>query len=329
MYLMDVITATAALAGPGREDHPVLKVFPQIVERMRHAPRYLLDASVMQASIEIGLGRPSIFREAMRHLRVPYSAMWIEWEETSRGMLRDRLHESVIDPTKPLPARLGFLIEADPGGRQGMVTWAWVMHQRSADYDLPGVPVVPNISPFHVYFDLDRTVDQDDEMVQGLSLGQLARMWQDNPVQHEALLDIWRTSRHVAAEWGRPWMQESRQRYFLADIYGEYIGIWSIMLLLTAARPTVEYKEVDLSRLNRARAKARKVPLLDYAQVTMHIDRRTVAEQRRQPLGYARKSPRIHMVSRYLNRRGDKHWIVEPFIRGSGGPVERRVHVTR
>jgi hypothetical protein len=46
-----------------------------------------------------------------------------------------------------------------------------------------------------------------------------------------------------------------------------------------------------------------------------------------QPLGYLRKSPRVHLVSSYLARRGDKHWIVEPYWRGSGDVIHRQTHV--
>jgi hypothetical protein len=33
------------------------------------------------------------------------------------------------------------------------------------------------------------------------------------------------------------------------------------------------------------------------------------------------------MVSSYLNRRNDKHWVVQPFMRGSGDIIHRQINV--
>jgi hypothetical protein len=48
MYLMDSIAATTAMIGNMRD--PTLRIFSDMTERMRLAPRYLLDSSVMRAS---------------------------------------------------------------------------------------------------------------------------------------------------------------------------------------------------------------------------------------------------------------------------------------
>jgi hypothetical protein len=127
MYLMDEIAATAFRVTPDDWAEPILRIFPELVERMRATPRFLLDEHVIRAAIELSLGRPTVFREAMRHLRVPHKRLWVEWQETSRDTLRRRLQEDKRppDPLKPIPERLGFLVEAEPGGRRGVVTWAW------------------------------------------------------------------------------------------------------------------------------------------------------------------------------------------------------------
>lgn len=321
MYLMDEIAATALRVGSDNRE-PILQIFPDLLARMKHAPRYLLDAHVMRASIELGLGRPTVFREAMRHLRVPYSTLWLEWEESSRDKLRQELGETDTDPLKPIPARLGFLIECEPGGRRGIITWAW-----SASLGM-----APNVSPYDVCFDLDAVIPQSTTLVEGLSLANLPRMWSDNPLQYEALMDIWRTAEHRPSAWGKTWLADltpHQQRYLLSDIYGEYIGIWAILLLLTASRPTVAYSAVSRTKLNKARTRKREAPLLDHTTVTMHISHKLVNGQHHSPLGYARKSPRIHLVRSYLARRGDKHWITNSYLRGKGEGVERHVRVTR
>ena len=308
---------------------PALEIFPDMRERMRLAPRYLLDDHVLRSSTELGLGRPSVFREAMRHLVIPYPRLWVEWQETSRDLLRRRLHEDVkAHPLKPIPIRLGFLLQCDPesGGRRGVVNWVWESPHASKRLN------IPDISPYDVRFDLDAVIEQPPQLVEGLARAKLAQLWADNPVQAEALRDIWRTGEHVPSRWGQKWVSSltpDQRHFLLADVYGEYIEIWAILLLLTASRPTVEYRQVDLSRLNKARAKRRETPLLDHTTVTMHLNHRSIMEGRRMPLSQLRKSPRIHLVSGYLARRGDKHWLVSPYQRGSGETVERHVRVTR
>ena len=315
---MDGIAATAAW---GVKDFPITEVFVDLNRRMRLCPRFLLDEHVVRSAIELSLGRPAVFRNALRHIRLPYERIWIEWEEKHRERLRRELQD-VPDPLKPVPERLGFLIESD--GRRGTITWAW------QNPPLAGLPNPPNISPFDVQFDLDAQIPQEFGLLEGLKIATLGTLWRDDPVQLEALCDIWRTSRHVPSVWGSRWLNRlgtDGARYFLSDIYGELIGVYAIMLLLTASHPTVEYKEISRTKLNKARIKKHAVPLFGHTEVTMNISHRVVQQRQGQP--HARKSPRIHVVSSYLARRGDKHWITSSYVRGSGDAIERHIKVTK
>lgn len=80
-------------------------------------------------------------------------------------------------------------------------------------------------------------------------------------------MSIWQTAQHRPSPWG--------VRYFdtiaagggnvgdvldlaYSDVYGEYLGALSLVLLLTASRPTVDYHPVSRAKLNRARARRRE-----------------------------------------------------------------------
>lgn len=307
----------------------ILDIYPNLVERMKHAPRFLMDASAMQASVELSLGRPKVIREALEHCQVPYPEMWIEWQEDHRGKLQEVVSGFVplTEPGRPMPQRIGFLIESEQDGRKGVITWAWTSHGVNIDkID------IPHVSPVVAYFDLDAKHDNDTFN----TTLTIRHLWDGNPVQQQALFDIWSTAIHAPSEWGMRFLQNIckteqdltyRLTEFYRDVYGEYMTAWTILLLLTASRKTVDYNKIDRSKLNKARAKRRQTPLWDYTEVTMHVTAPPPAGTPRAPLGYARKSPRVHMVSRYLARRGDRHWIVEPYVRGSGDRVERYVHV--
>jgi hypothetical protein len=158
----------------------------------------------------------------------------------------------------------------------------------------------------------------------------LARLWQDNEVQYAAFQSIWRTAYHAPSAWGEGFLRGRPQEFVancVADVYGEYIMVWSIMMLLTASRPIVDYRHVDPVRLNKARRRRDEVPLYSHTQVTLHLDKHSGRLLPRAPLGYTRKSPRVHLVSSYLARRGDKHWIVQPYWRGQGETISRHIHV--
>jgi hypothetical protein len=330
---MDTIADAAMLVrGTKMPDDPLLKIFPQIDQKLRGTPRYLLDEHAIHTAVELTLGRPKVLLEAMRHLRIPYPRIWVEWPESGRAKLRETFGEQgYVGPDRPLPKRLGFFLECtDDSGRRGMATWCWTSPEHeelSGDF--------PNIGAISPFFDLDARLEQPSERIAGFLRGNLARMWKDHPIQLEALFDIWRTAQHGPSEWGFEYCsileQQGRLNDHLgmmwADVYGEYIIIWAIMLLLTSSRKTVEYRAVDRSRINKLRQKRKQFLLWDHTEVTMHLGQQHAVGQRRQPLGFTRKSPRIHMVSSYLNRRNDKHWVVMPFMRGSGDIIHRQINV--
>jgi hypothetical protein len=195
---------------------------------------------------------------------------------------------------------------------------------------------VPHVAPITAYFDLDsRFVETRSDRLAAFQTGALINLWKENPVQLKALYDIWETVHHKPSEWGKEFfaiMVEGGHdiRYLLhsnyADVVGEYIDIWAIVLLLTASRPTVTYRQIDRTKINKVRTRKREAPLLDHTEVVMHLHgNRAVNGAPRST--YARKSPRIHYVSSYLARRGDKHWLVQPYVRGSGKWVTRHTHV--
>lgn len=334
MYLMDSIIETASEVHKRKMyKHPVLSIFPTMESKLNGCPRYLFDEAAIHTAVELTLGRPKVLKEAMDHLRIPYSKIWIEWPESGRKKLRETFgpnEAGTDDPRRPLPNRLGFLLESDETGRKGMATWVW-NNNVIKDYN------APNIAPISPFFDLDAEYPQDNYIVRNFLAANLAQLWIDKPIQLEALQKIWRTSQHGPSDWGYEFLnnelgsylygKDQRISHFYADVYGEYIMIWAVMMLLTSSKKIVEYEKIDNTKWNKARAKQGKAPKLDHTVVTMYVGSETVIHQQGMPLGYTRKSPRIHMVSSYLNRRGDKHWIVQPFWRGKGEIISRHVKV--
>lgn len=327
MYLMDMVEHTAAAAVRSRGEYdPTLHGYLDLAAGLVGAPRYLLDAAATRTTVEIGLGRPKVTREAIAHLHIPYSRLWVEWEDADRQQLRDKLDNTPMSyaELRPMPGRVGFLLETDGSGRRGTVTWAWSTPN--------GPPTIPNVGAVQAVFDLDRVFPLSPGRVEGLRGGNFLKFWDDNPVQQEALFDIWRTAEHVPAHWARAYWDALPNPALVealsyADVVGEYIQVWCVMLLLTTSRPIVDMQPIDLAKLNKARRKKGALPLLDHTRVSLHLTPQAWRPVVRGALGYSRKPPRIHMVSSYLARRGTRHWVVQPYMRGSGEQIHRVVNV--
>lgn len=308
---------------------PIAAPYRDITRRLQGIPRYILDDNAIHAAVELTLGRPKVLVEALAHCRVPYPALWVEWREGARAKLHDNLRKFGIEevPGRPMPDRLGFLIESTTGGRAGRITWAW------ATGDLP-----PNIAAIDAYFDLDGHFEQPPGIQESFNTNNLMRQWADNPVQLAAINQLWTTAEHRPSTLGMNWLiagaRGSRERFdyllggSIADVYGEYITAWAVMLLLTADRKPVSYRPVDRAKLNKARAKKGEHPLLDHTEVVLRISPKAPSTPiPHAPLEHGRKSPRLHIVSRYLAHRNGKYWLVEPHLRGKGERLTRYVHV--
>ena len=325
-YLMDSINQTAAVFAAKPSVPPELREYQNLARRLEGTPRYLLDAKATRTAVELNLGRPKVLLAALRNLRIPYPRLWVEWDDSDRQRLRARFDEpQSYAELRPMPNRVGFLLDTDIGGHHGTATWVWSTRK---------LLDIPNVGAIQPYFDLDRRFELPPERVEGLSKGNIAKLWLDNPIQLEALFDIWRTAQHRPSDWGQiylAWMKNDPLATALsyADVVGEYMMIWAVLLLLTASRPVVDLVPIDLGRLNKRRHKRAEPPLLDYTQVTLRLAPPDPQYNPviRGPLGYSRKSPRVHLVSSYLARRGDKHYIVQPYFRGQGQLISRHVHV--
>lgn len=295
--------------------------------------RFVFDENSIRTATELTLGRPKVYRQVMANSRVPYPAVWFEWEDAGRAKLREKFKQSdELTAIRPIPERFGFFIESGANYddsqprnyRRGKITWAWT---QKTDFptDLPFLNDIPNISGITSHFDLD--MDMPIDFIERYPL-QLARLWKDNPVQHEEFRSIWRSVRQEVNEPAiapmvqshrDPKMREFARALLFADVVGEYIMSWACLMVLSAARNRkpqsggVEIRSVDMSRLNKNRSRKGNLSLLDHR--TVHIVKpQYTPQQMRAPLDYSRKSPHIHLVSCYLSVNGN---LVFPYTRGS------------
>lgn len=345
MYLMDQIAEIAKEVADRKEySHPIVGIYPALYHELQGCPRFIFDERAIETATEITLGRPKIILDSILNLRIPYPKLWVEWPESGRGRLREvfQSHEEIL-PERPLPTKLGFYLKTDEFGRKGVIQWVWNSPANVTDMLIPNRPGFnpPNIAPISPYFNLDKEVPQNAALLTTFIKANLCALWEGNKIQQDAIFRIWRTSDHQpSSPWGVRYLKYVyggdnnkddlfyAMNHFYADVYGEYIMVWACLLLLTSSKKIIEETKIDLSGLNKARIKKQQVPKLDYTRVNLYINPEAHhIKFIRGPLGHTRKSPRIHMVSSFLNRRGNKHWVVQPFWRGEGEVISRHVHV--
>ncbi len=138
-YLMDTINQAAERIRAARmvPTTQMMAAYADLGDRLQGTPRFLLDARACQMAVELNMGRPKVLREAMRYARVPYRRMWIEWNDADRQALRDKFSDEMeFAELRPMPGRIGVLLEADEAGRRGTAIWVDNPIQLEAFFDI-------------------------------------------------------------------------------------------------------------------------------------------------------------------------------------------------
>jgi hypothetical protein len=114
-----------------------------------------------------------------------------------------------------------------------------------------------------------------------------------------------------------------------ADMQGEAGWVQVFLVMLNSRNPVFEHRPVDLTKLNKARRKARKPELLPYNKTRLAMSRSQ--ERIAQAHGIDREAARQHLVRGHFKiRRTGVYWW-SPFLRGDarkGSLVRQEYEVT-
>ena len=251
-------------------------------------------------------------------LHVPAEWVWVEWcqqaWEHELALYRFRLP----DRCAAAGARRGALIRSSPDGRRGTLRTFWTSDAGEAlassmeaffDFDTAAadVPQPPDGQYSHTVQVTDRKTLGEDV------LGRCFRMRYEHS---------WREYyRQVGLD---ATSEAALTRHALGTIAVD-IPVVLVFFLLLATRSGLPRRPQSFARLNRARLKRGKVPLLEHIEVSCPL----LPSQRdngSQGLPGARRSPRLHHVRGHLFRRGcELYWRV-PHLRGNArrGVVQTR-----
>lgn len=221
-----------------------------------------------------------LFEPQSALLRMPAEAFWLEWF----GSLEQQ--------------KLGLLVQAEPGGRQGSITGYF--------QDQDGRP--DKVGAW-VSFDLDRP----------RAVSQSARVMRHGEHGHlDELLSC--AALHLELEW---------EQFFKARDAGPYettvkdvaANCWYFLPIACAFAAMINSSDVlvetqsDLSRLNNARVRRGNTPLLDHIEISLRLGQGR-GEGAAFLHGRSKMSPRLHHVRGHFVQRAGKTFWRTPHLRG-------------
>ena len=316
-------------ASGGKDDELYQGAFTNLARAVRGAHRFDLTPEVMMSAYTITHSPIGPQLRALSLCRLPFARTWFEWPGGFAGVESTR-----TDVHAPTPKRMGALVEAEESLQRGLITFAWV-HANGR----------PNVCPLSITFDWT----PDPQPLEDLTK---AARWHLNKSEEE-----WR---ELAAKFPRVAMSKREDvvadnfRFgviynpmtlkFLEAVEGAGMGLSNLLLnaaikdvegegpLLRSALMLMNSRNLAVAearpvpvRLNRARAKSGKPPLLDYTLIRIKLSRGLA--ERAGMASDPRAPSRLHLVRGHFKVRSSGVYWWSPHARGDArhGAVKDQV----
>jgi hypothetical protein len=277
-----------------------------IAAEVRNTPvRYVLDDDVAALAMRIALGDAARLIDCLDLVRIGAPLLWLEWNE--RGSLRAMAELGIREPaSEARSARVGLLVRSDPTGRRGDFSIVW-----------EGEAPEPDLSPLRVKFDLDDSTFANHES--GGREGRRVVIKESEPLTRLlaharfCLAKEWDVYFGVACSDASKREEAWLQNLNMATADFPFLVAFC---LLISAKSAFALRPKSFDRLNAARARSRKPPLLDHIEVSARIDRpASTGDEGRDPVG--RAPSRLHLVCGHLVRRGARVFWRRAHLRGA------------
>jgi hypothetical protein len=290
------------------------------------AERFVIEDDVAHAGYQVIRSRPASMLAGIPLCRVPFQRVWLEWN----GGVSMRAGFNPPTEDKPTPLRMGCLLETiDKGGQRGIMSWAW--EQRNTGVYVCGMSAIFDWSKEPTF-----NPDLDDDAINTVMRSN--RDWSkhiDDPAQREAVRGLLRHEDITMSPHTARLLEIMTRRNPVAtvemiqswghDITGEAPYVTALIMMLNS-RNAVELLPNDLSKLNKARKKRGKPPLLSSVTTRLQISARHAREQRAGTI--SREAARAHMVRGHFKIRKSGIYWWSPFKRGDPThPVPRKEYV--
>jgi hypothetical protein len=286
-------------------------------DAVRNCPlRFVLADELARCATQMAYSEGDRLASCLDLVHVPARSLWIEWTDAARRA--ELLSIAALGIQEADAAqRAGALLRASADGRTGEIRIFWSTRAELA-----------YVSPVIVRFDLDcveHAILPDPVIGCGWATVKA-------PVESglEEFLEHLRF--HFDAEWAAYYrdqcetveMRDEILRSNLANCAFEPPMLFAFLLMLSA-RSALPCRPIAVDKLNRARGRAGKPPLLEHIEVSapLYSSSNAGTPATRMP---ERRGPRLHHVCGHIVRRGAAVFWRVPHLRGSArlGQVRTR-----
>jgi hypothetical protein len=316
MRLLDLIAqgqSAVIRADDGRELPGALEFRAKI----RDCPlRYVLSDELARCATQMAYAEGDRLSSCMDLIRVPAQTLWVEWAEAPR---REALRAvpALEVKTHEISRRGGALVTASPDCRSGSIRTFWCAPDERA-----------YLSPVITTFNFDRPPEPYGAGSLAAWRGEAVLKMEEEPAIQELL-------EHLRFHFDEGWAAYYHERIQSADLKMQVLRanlgccafdgpMLMAFFLLLGSRNLLPRQAVRHERLNRARSRAGKPPLLEHVEVAAPLDEPPA--NRSSQAGSLRSSPRFHHVRGHIVRRGAAVFWRCPHWRGSArlGQVRSR-----
>jgi hypothetical protein len=288
----------------------VLNNTSHFADRVATCPvRYVLHDDLTALCADLAYSKGARTFDCADLIHVPAERLWIEWCNAPWQNAIERYGFPLIDGGSQLIGRRGALINSSPDGRRGLLRTFW---NNPIDQDV----LASNVE---AYFDLDTLPGEEPESP-------------DRRVDAVAVTDPAVHGDDVLGRCFRFRYEQSWSEYYrraeMTDapslaLWRKCLGTIALdvpmmlaFLLLLASRTGLPQRQPELARLNHARRKRGRAPLLDHIEVRAPL-LPEYGPNYRSPNNHTRRGPRLHHVRGHLVRRGSNLFWRVPHLRGS------------
>jgi hypothetical protein len=300
-------------------DGRVLPGAEQFKDAIRTCPvRYVLADDLAQSATRLAYADGDRLVSCLDLVHVPARSLWVEWTEAPRraelmGITALALRNG------PCVHRAGAFLSTSHDCRSGEIRTFW---STSAE--------LAYVSPVVCEFDLDQPFESDPlaDPILGSGLATVSappELCLDDFLKHIRFGFDMRWSAYYEDTCRTVEMRRAVLRSSLGACAFDPPMLFAFFLML-AARDALPRRAVPMDRLNRARQRAGKAPLLDHIEVSAPLCPESASTVEPSTSVHERRFPRLHHVCGHIVRRGTSIFWRSPHLRGSArlGQVKTR-----
>lgn len=332
-----------------RIDDAMRGAYTALSSKILEAQRFVFSPDAVAACEQLEQSRPSSLLDATKFCRVPFEHVWMEWGARSSVEKEywPAKHKADIDE----PRRMGCLIEClDNTFKRFGITYIWQFSEhdiknrygRSAVAEEITKGGAINICPFGFIVnwhdqwmpkDLSQTISEIRSSAKHVEFRDQFKKFKGDLKEEAAAIELLANRIPVQVPSCKAFVEsltkmhgfmgmEQLTKASARDLEGEYFYVIA-MLCLLSARNCVSQTPSDLERLNKARRRRGKLPLLSHSTVTINLSRSDAARAGR--VDASAIEMRQHIVRGHFKiRSGGVYWW-RPFLRGNAdvGVIKR------